>query len=192
MIYLLRHGETQFNRERRLQGHVDSALTELGRRQIEAFAARLRALIGDVRGWRLVASPLGRAQRSAEIIAERLGLREIDLEPRLMEVSWGEWDGRLRAEMAAACPAFGASNWAFDAGAGESYGAACERLGEWLATLPPERERRVIAVSHGMAGRLLRGIYARASVEAVKAQDAPQDAFFRLANGEVARIDCGA
>lgn len=192
MIYLVRHGETEFNRERRLQGHVDSPLTALGRRQIEAVATRLRSLIDDLRGWRIVASPLGRTVRSAEIMAEQLGLAEIDLEPRLMEVSWGEWDGRLRADMADAHPAFRASSWAFDAGSGEPYGAVCQRLGEWLATLPPERERRVIAVSHGMAGRLLRGLYAQQPLDVVRTHDAPQDAFYRLSHGRIDRIDCTA
>ena len=190
MIYLVRHGETEFNRERRLQGHVDSALTDRGRRQAEAMAARLRDVIEDVSGWRIVASPLGRARRTAEILAERLGLSEIALEPRLMEVSWGEWDGRLRADMAKACPAFGASNWAFDAASGETYATVCERLGEWLSALPPEAERRIIAVSHGMAGRLLRGLYARLPLDVIKTHDAPQDAFFRLSAGQVARIAC--
>ena len=192
MIYLARHGETEFNRERRLQGHVDSALTELGRRQAEAMAARLRELIDNVRGWRIVASPLGRTLRTAEIVAERLGLTEIDIEPRLIEVSWGEWDGRLRGEMAAACPAFRVSNWAFDAASGETYARVCERLGQWLTALPPEAERRIIAVSHGMAGRLLRGLYARQPLEVIKTHDAPQDAVFRLSGSEIARIGCVA
>lgn len=190
MIYLVRHGETEFNRERRLQGHVDSALTDLGLRQAEAIAAQLAALIGDADGWRIVASPLGRTVRTAEIVARRLGLARIDVEPRLIELSWGEWDGRLRADLARACPAFAASNWAFDAPTGETYPAVRRRLAGWLDELPPEGERRVIAVSHGVAGRVLRGLYAGLPREAVMAKDAPQDAVFQLAKGRIARIDC--
>jgi len=190
MIYLVRHGETEFNRERRLQGHVDSPLTELGRRQAEAVARGLGALIGDAGGWRIAASPLGRTLRTAEIIAERLGITQIEPEPRLIELSWGPWDGRLRAELAQAAPAFAASNWAFDAPTGETYAEVCGRLGGWLAGLPPEGERRVIAVSHGVSGRVLRGLYAGLRAEAMMAHDAPQDAVFRLTGGEIARIEC--
>lgn len=191
MIYLVRHGETEFNRERRLQGHVDSPLTELGRRQAEAAAVRLAGLIGSARGWRIVASPLGRAQRTAEILARRLGVERIESEARLMEVSWGDWDGRLRAEVAAAFPdTFGRSNWAFDAPTAETYDEMRARLAGWLADLPPEGGRRIIAVSHGVTGRVLRGLYAGAALEAVMAHDAPQDAVFRLCGGEVQRFEC--
>lgn len=190
MIYLVRHGETEFNRERRLQGHVDSPLTELGRRQAQAVGAQLKALIGGAPGWRIVASPLGRTRRTAEIIGASLGIAEIEIEPRLIELSWGDWDGRLRADLAAASPAFGRSNWAFHAPTGESYAAMCQRLSSWLAELPPERERRVIAVSHGVTGRVLRGVYAGLPVETVMTHDAPQDAVFRLAGGEIRRIAC--
>ncbi|CAN7470554.1 histidine phosphatase family protein [Phenylobacterium sp. LjRoot219] len=190
MIYLVRHGETEFNRERRLQGHVDSPLTDLGRRQVEAVGAQLKALIGAERGWRILASPLGRTRRTAEILAERIGLTQIEVEPRLIELSWGDWDGRLRADLAAACPTFGRSNWAFHAPTGETYPAMCARLAGWLAELPPEAERRIIAVSHGVTGRVLRGVYAGLPIETVMTHDAPQDAVFQLADGEIRKIAC--
>lgn len=190
MIYLVRHGETEFNRERRLQGHVDSALTDLGRRQAEAVGRRLRKLIGGEPGWRILTSPLGRARRTAEIISAAVGTTPVEIEPRLIELSWGAWDGRLRSELAAACPEFGASNWAFHAPTGESYPAMCARLSAWLADLPPAGERRVVAVSHGVTGRVLRGLYAGLPTETVMAHDAPQDAIFQLADGQVRRIDC--
>jgi probable phosphoglycerate mutase len=197
MIYLVRHGETEFNRERRLQGHVDSALTNLGLQQARAVGAKLRELVGAQPGWRIIASPLGRARRTAEILAEQIGQSQvgapqIEIEPRLIELSWGEWDGRLRRDLAEAYPAFGASNWAFHAATGESYGSMCDRLKSWLADLPPEDERRVIAVSHGVTGRVLRGVYAGQPVEAVMRHDAPQDAVFGLSGGEIRRIDCAS
>ena len=190
MIYLVRHGETEFNRERRLQGHVDSALTALGRRQAEAVGAQLKTLIDGQPGWRILASPLGRTRRTAEIIAERVGLSQNEIEPRLIELSWGDWDGRLRSDLAAAYPDFARSNWAFHAPTGETYEAMCARLNGWLAELPGEDERRVIAVSHGVTGRVLRGVYAGTPIETLMTHDAPQDAVFRLAAGEIRRIDC--
>jgi probable phosphoglycerate mutase len=190
MIYLVRHGETEFNRERRLQGHVDSPLTELGLSQARAVGRLLGELTASDAGWRIVTSPLGRARRTAEIVADQLGLTEVEIEPRLIELSWGEWDGRLRGDLAAAYPdTFGRTNWAFHAPTGESYEAMCARLSSWLGDLPAEPERRVIAVSHGVTGRILRGVYAGLPAEETITQDVPQDAVYRLAAGEIARID---
>ena len=191
MIYLVRHGETEFNRERRLQGHVDSALTEKGLAQARAVGELLAGLTAPDDGWRIVSSPLGRARRTAEIIAHRLGAADGELEPRLIELSWGAWDGRLRDDLAAAYPdTFGRTNWAFHAPTGETYEQMCARLQAWLAELPPEPGRRIIAVSHGVTGRVLRGLYAGLPPDEVVTQDVPQDAVFRLADGAIERIDC--
>lgn len=195
MIYLVRHGETEFNRERRLQGHVDSALTDKGLAQARAVGDLLKALVNQEAGWRIVSSPLGRARRTAEIVASRLGLDPdaIEIEPRLIELSWGAWDGRLRDELAAAHPdTFGRTNWAFHAPTGETYEEMCDRLTSWLGGLPAEPERRIIAVSHGVTGRILRGLYAQLAPDEVVTQDVPQDAVFRLQRGAITRIDCEA
>jgi len=191
LIYLVRHGQTEFNRERRIQGHVDSPLTELGLRQAQAVGRLLRDLIGDSEGWRMVSSPLGRARSTAEIIADTLGGLPVELDDRLKEMSWGPHDGRLRAELEAEHPeTFGRSGWAFDAACGESYDEVAGRVGAWLADLPPEPERRIIAVSHGISGRVLRGLYANLPRDLAGQQDVPQDAVFRLLNGNIHRIDC--
>lgn len=191
MIYLVRHGQTDFNRERRIQGHVDSPLTVLGVRQAGAVGGLLRDLIREPEGWRLISSPLGRAHATAEIIAGRLGGLPIEFDDRLKEMSWGAHDGRLRAELEAENPeTFGKTGWAFDAGSGESYEAVATRVGGWLASLPPEPERKIIAVSHGISGRVLRGLYADLDRDASAQQDVPQDAVFLLQHGGVGRIDC--
>ena len=191
MIYLVRHGQTDFNRERRIQGHVDSPLTVLGVRQAGAVGGLLRDLIREPEGWRLISSPLGRAHATAEIIAGRLGGLPIEFDDRLKEMSWGAHDGRLRAELEAENPeTFGKTGWAFDAGSGESYEAVATRVGGWLASLPPEPERKIIAVSHGISGRVLRGLYAGLDRDASAQQDVPQDAVYLLQHGGVGRIDC--
>jgi broad specificity phosphatase PhoE len=191
MIYLVRHGETEFNRERRIQGHVDSPLTALGVRQAKAVGRLLRDLIREPEGWRIVSSPLGRARTTAEIVADKLGGLPVELDDRLKEMSWGPHDGRLRAELEAEHPeTFGRTGWAFDAATGESYEAVAGRLGDWLASLPPEPERRVIAVSHGISGRVLRGLYADLDRDRSAQQDVPQDAVYLLQHGGVGRIDC--
>ncbi len=192
MIYLARHGETAFNRERRLQGHVDSPLTDLGVHQAHAVGGLLKDLVRDPAGWRLISSPLGRARATAEIIARQLGGGvEVEIEPRLIEITLGEDDGRLRGELEAAYPdAFGRTGWIFDMPTAERYDAVAARLESWLADLPPEPERRVIAVSHGVTGRVLRGLYANLPRNRTGEQDAPQDAVFQLRGGAIGRIDC--
>jgi broad specificity phosphatase PhoE len=190
VIYLVRHGETAFNREHRLQGHVDSPLTDLGERQAHAVGRLLRDLVGDEPGWRIIASPLGRAQKTAEIIAGQLRGIPIETDPRLIELSWGKWDGRLRSDLAREYPeAFGKTGWAFHAPTGETYEAVSARLADWLASLPPEPERRIIAVSHGVAGRVLRGVYGDLPPDVAVGQDVPQDAIYRLHEGQIHRID---
>jgi probable phosphoglycerate mutase len=67
-----------------------------------------------------------------------------------------------------------------------------DRVAAWLAELPPEPDRRVIAVSHGVTGRVLRGLYASLDRDRAAIQDVPQDAVFLLQHGGVGRIDCEA
>jgi len=191
VIYLVRHGQTAFNAEGRLQGHVDSPLTQRGQAQAVRFGETLRRLARREEGWRIVSSPLGRARATAEAIREVLGWGEVELEPRLIELSWGDWDGRLRTELQAQYPAaFGQSGWAFEAPTGEPYERVHARMADWLASLPPEPERRVIAISHGVAGRVLRGVYGDLDRETTVTQAVPQDALFRLSGGGIERIDC--
>jgi broad specificity phosphatase PhoE len=190
MIYLVRHGQTEFNAARRMQGHLDSPLTALGRAQAQAAAVRLKQEIGDPTGWRIVASPLGRTQATARIVADVLGA-PIEIDHRVIEVSCGDWEGRFRDELAEAHPeAFVTFGWIFSAPGGERYDGVRDRVGHWLADLEPEPERRVIVVSHGGSGRVLRGAYMGWDQAATLDQEVPQDAIYRLVNGAIERLDC--
>src|SRR5262252_2076150 len=87
-LLLVRHGETDWNAEGRLQGHTDRPLSDFGRRQA-------RALADELAGDSIVAvyaSDLSRARETAEIVAAQLGL-EVALDPRLREKDWGTWEG---------------------------------------------------------------------------------------------------
>ncbi len=189
MIYLVRHGQTVFNAEGRLQGHVDSPLTEVGQAQARRVGQLMKQLIREPAGWRLVSSPLMRAQATASAISEALGL-PIETHPELIEVSFGVWDGRLRSDLQVEFPdTFGPTGYRFASPDCEPYEAVVERLSAWLGRLEPEGGRRIIAVSHGVTGRVLRGLYGGLSREAALALNVPQDAAFRLSQGRIEQFD---
>jgi broad specificity phosphatase PhoE len=191
MIYLIRHGRTAFNAEGRYQGHCDSPLTPLGLEQAAANGALLKSLIGDPAGWRLEASPLGRAMHTAQIIAEVAGLAPPTPDDRLREVGMGSWDGLTEEDISLAYPdaAKGATRYDifFRSPDGEGFEALRARLKSWLDEVLADGRPR-IAVSHGVAGRLLRGLYAGLDREVMLKLPAPQDAVFRLADGRIEQI----
>ena len=187
-LYLVRHGQTEFNLARRYQGALDSPLTALGVEQAGWMGALLATLVDP--GTPIVSSPLGRARRTAEIIAEAARLSPPALDPRLAEVSLGVWDGLTDEDIDFAFPGArdGTSrwDWYFASPDGERYEAMAARLGEWLT----EAKGPLVAVSHGVAGRVIRGLYAGLDRDEALKLDVPQDAVFRLAEGRIERIDC--
>jgi broad specificity phosphatase PhoE len=192
VIYLCRHGETFHNREGRLQGRLESDLTPLGRAQASAMGDLLFDLLrrDPAADWRIVASPLRRARDTAETIGVRLGL-PVTIDERLVEIDVGEWSNRLREEVRGENPHLaGDDAWGFHAPGGETYEGMMARISQWLNEQAAETERRLIVVSHGVAGRLLRGAYAGLSQAQTLAQDIPQDAVYRLMAGQIDRFDC--
>ena len=192
MIYLTRHGETEWNLEGRMQGRMESALTPLGVRQAAAMADLISDLVerDGAKAWRLVSSPAGRARATAGAISRRLGL-PIELDERLIEIGCGEWEGRLRSDVADSHPElFATREWFFNAPGGETYEDVFARVSGWLAEQAPEPERRIVVVSHGVAGRLLRGAYGGLTRHETIHQDVPQDAIFRLVDGAIHRLEC--
>jgi 2,3-bisphosphoglycerate-dependent phosphoglycerate mutase len=87
-LLLVRHGETDWNAEGRLQGHTDRPLSDYGRRQAQQLAGELEDEELDA----IYSSDLARARETAEIVGERLGLPVV-LDPDLREKDWGTWEG---------------------------------------------------------------------------------------------------
>lgn len=185
-IFLVRHGETEWNRARRYQGWSDSPLTPLGIAQAEAIGRRLAAL-PEAAAATIVASPIGRARRTAEIIAECLGRREPPLlDDRLREISLGSWDGLDRREVRSRFGArFEDFEWYFRTPDGETYEAFAGRIGSWLAE---PRDEPLIVVAHGVVTRVLRGLYAGLPRAEALRLEVPQDRIFLLAGGTLAEI----
>jgi probable phosphoglycerate mutase len=149
-ILLVRHGETDWNRERRWQGHADRPLNETGRGQARELAAQLEQDPPEA----IYSSDLSRARETAEIVGRRLGV-PVALDERLREVDVGEWSGLTMSEIEARYPdgarrrLEGGTGWA----AGESYEAMGQRVLAALREIAGRHDGRVLVVTHGGAMR---------------------------------------
>lgn len=148
-LLLIRHGETRWNQEGRIQGWRDSPLTVAGIAQAQLLAARLAHERLD----RLYTSDLGRARATAAPIAARLGL-EVEIDPGLRERAYGVLEGCTWPEAERAYPEaharVAARDPEFVVPGGESARAFHARVVEALARIAAEhRGRRVAVVAHG-------------------------------------------
>ena len=144
---MARHGETDWNRDQRFQGHADPPLNDVGREQAQALAERLAGERLDA----VYTSPLQRASETAAIVAARLGLTPEPLDG-LREVDVGSWSGLTRTEVEQQFPD-GYRRW-LDFGHGwddgESYNELGERVLETLARLAARHPGgRILVVTHG-------------------------------------------
>jgi broad specificity phosphatase PhoE len=160
-IYYVRHGETAWNAEGRLQGVQDIPLNDLGRKQ----AANSGAILADLfaRDGRseaslaFVASPLGRARTTMELVRESLNLPpdQYAIDDRLREIGYGDWEGSTLAQMQAADPnVFArrqADKWTVPPPGGESYAEVQARVTDWYKGLTAD----TVAVAHGGTARAL-------------------------------------
>ena len=142
MIVFVRHGETPPNRAGLLLGQGDPALTDAGRRQADQLASRLHALAPDL----VVSSPLERARDTAAPIAKVAGCA-VDVDQRLIEIDYGEWDGQPFADLAPDVVRRWRGDADFAPPGGESLRVVGGRIAgfcdEWLRP-----EHVVVAVSH--------------------------------------------
>ncbi len=187
-LVLVRHGETAWNRDRRIQGQLDTALNDEGLRQARAVARRLAA---DARrdgaggaSPALVSSDLLRCRQTAEPIAASLGV-PLGLDPALRERHFGVYQGRTWTQILSD-DADRAERWRardpdLEVEGGESLRAFARRVGDALATLgAAHRGRTLVVVTHGgvldVAHRLARGL----------PLEAPRD--FEIANASLNRL----
>jgi broad specificity phosphatase PhoE len=189
IIYLLRHGETQWNTESRLQGHLDSPLTEKGCYQASHNGSRLNNLLAANPA--IYSSPLGRCIETARIVASKIGVNEttIKKDERLKELNYGHWEGRIKSEIQNSdgelYQARLKDRWNVPAPGGESYSNVAARLQNWLGEL---NGGSTIVVSHGCTGRILRGIYAGLSGEEISTLGESHESIFVLQGGIVSEF----
>ena len=187
-LVLVRHGETAWNRDRRIQGQLDTPLNEEGVRQARAAARRLAADAGarapDVVAPAIVSSDLLRCRQTAEPIAAALGVA-LGLDARLRERHFGVFQGRTWSQILRD-DAGRAARWLerdpdLQVEGGESLRTFAQRVGDALAALAAaHRGRMLIVVTHGgvldVVNRLARSL----------PLEAPRD--FEIANASLNRL----
>jgi broad specificity phosphatase PhoE len=155
-IYFIRHGETDWNVEGRLQGQRDIPLNDLGRIQAEEAGRRLQTIAPHCEDLAYVASPMLRTRQTMEILREAIGLhpQTYKLDERLVELTFGSWEGMTWKEVRKAEPQLAAlrerDKWGYaPPGGGESYAMLVDRVRPVLDDLT----RDTVIVAHGGVAR---------------------------------------
>jgi broad specificity phosphatase PhoE len=192
-LYYIRHGETDWNVEGRLQGWHDPDLNAVGRRQAAVCADILRDLIKrDGRApadYGYVASPLQRARQTAEIMRSALGLDPSGyrVDARLREIGFGEWEGLTFRDVRSRAPQALAererNKWSFVPPGGESYAQVAVRMREWYDAL----DGNTVVVAHGGTARALIGLLGITRPAEAPSVDIGQGVVYRFANGSMSR-----
>jgi len=160
-IYYIRHGETEWNAEGKLQGAQDIPLNDLGRKQAADAGGILAGLFArDGRNQQslpFVASPLGRARSTMELLRDALKLppHDYSIDDRLREIGYGHWEGSTLSQMQASDPdvfaARQADKWTVPPPGGETYASVQLRMRDWYDSLLGD----TVAVAHGGTARAL-------------------------------------
>ncbi|RWH82838.1 MAG: histidine phosphatase family protein [Mesorhizobium sp.] len=184
LVYIARHGQTVWNAESRLQGQADTDLNPLGCEQATRNGHRLAEFVHNPEDFDFVASPMRRTRQTMERIraAMRLDPRAYRTDPRLVEMSFGDWQGFTFPELEARHLGSGRERrldkWNFlPPGEGaESYQMLLERVKPWFDAL----DRPTVCVTHGGVVRaLFRMVLGMPEKEAANL-NVPQDRLLRL------------
>ena len=185
-LFVLRHGETEWNRAGRFQGIYDSPLTEKGRAQAVAMGQRLAAqgVAPDTHDF--VTSPQGRSRMTAQIalthMAPETGLAARE-DARLREISMGDWNGVFRADIEAGWSGYddgGFLDLYARAPGGESFESMWERVGAFL----DELARPTVVFTHGITSRVMRTRAMGLSLDELAILPGGQGVVFHLADGQ--------
>src|SRR5436305_6895324 len=159
LLYYIRHGETDWNRQGRLQGQRDIPINANGRAQARQCGEILRTLrAAEMQAAPdFVSSPLGRARETMELVRATLGLDPVcyRVDERLTEIAFGEWEGFTLEELSRTSPDVVAARerdkWEFTPPGAESYAVMSQRVRGWYDSLGSD----TVAVAHG---GVLRGL----------------------------------
>ena len=186
-IYFVRHGQTEWNAIRRMQGQWNSDLNELGRQQADTNGKFLKQLNIDY----MVASPLDRTVQTAEIIDTHLGIN-FDVDDRIKEWHCGDWSGEMWDEVPDKWPeefaAWQADQYYYRGPGTENYPDMIERSKPFLDELLATPYTRIAVVSHGMIGRVMVGTLLSMSPDEMFSFSQPNDTIFHLTQRDSAFV----
>lgn len=188
-VYVLRHGQTEWNAEGRLQGRIDSPLSALGHRQ--AQAQRDILAVCDLAGFTGFASPQGRAFHTAALVlAGQVPFIHSDL--RLVEIGIGAWEGLHRDDLPLDRPIEESDEGALDfyerAPGGEGFAALRSRCQSFLDDLPGP----AAIVTHGITSRMLRLILLNRDTSEMSRLAGGQGVVFSIMQGVQKQLTLGA
>jgi len=165
VLYYVRHGETEFNLQGRLQGRRDTVLNAHGRQQAAECGVVLRDLFArdqrQAQDFKYISSPLKRARQTMEILRGVLDLAPVDYEidPRLIEIAYGEWEGltlpEIEARNTGVLTQRERDKWDFAPPGGESYQQLTARIDDWYRSLTSD----VVVTAHGGGVRALMALF---------------------------------
>ena len=194
-LYFIRHGETDWNAERRLQGQLDIPLNDLGRRQSVRCGDILRGLFAaggrTADDFAFMSSPLLRARATMEIVRAGLGLvpQDYATDARLAEMSFGRWEGLTYQEITALDRAVLANRerdkWNFRPPDGESYAQLLVRVREWHTGVAATGN--VIVAAHGGVARVLMVLFGVRGPEDATQGDVVQGVVYGFGQGAMER-----
>lgn len=185
-IYYIRHGQTDWNAARKVQGQTDIPLNETGHGQARAIGAAIAKVVPNPSHLKFFASPLIRVRQTMGHVLDAYGLEnsKVTYDARLSEVSFGDKEGWTWPEL----NAMGVEprvdpeayfHWQPENG--ESYADAAKRVKSWLDDL----EQPALVVAHGGISRILRGIILGQTGAEYIGLRVPQTKFFKIENGEI-------
>ena len=184
LIYFLRHGQTDWNANKRFQGQLDVPLNDTGRGQATRNGRTLAQILTNASDFDFVSSPLSRASETMEIVRRELRLdpKAYRTDPRLREIHVGDWQGHWARDIASN-PERNRDPWNFvhPGDGGESYALLSARTLAWFA----EVDRDTIVTAHGGVMRCLRRHIEGLDEKAAFQLFTPQDQVMRIENGQI-------
>jgi broad specificity phosphatase PhoE len=176
-LFILRHGETEWNLLGKFQGRKNSPLTAKGKAQ----ALKQRSILASIQHppRQAFSSPQGRAVETAHLALGRKAKFELD--SRIQEIDFGDWEGATRESIKTQIERpFESGLWNFQSPGGESFDQISERAQAFLNELTEP----TILVTHGITSIVLRGIYMGLNQTELLRLSKDQGCVFNLSNGD--------
>jgi broad specificity phosphatase PhoE len=188
-IYFIRHGETEWNREGRIQGQIDIPLNDTGHQQAVAISRGLKTFLANTKIDLFVASPLTRTRQTMGYLLREFDLPEsrVETEPAMLELGFGIWEGHFFKDLKThpEYPKDLEQRFRWRPKDGESYEEGQERVRQWIGRL----DGPTVIVAHGAIGRCLIGLVSDLAPAALIKAPTPQGHFCRLQDGRIDWFD---